>query len=529
MSHLRKFVFHRGEIGHYKFGRFYSDSFSGIPYELDLGMLIGVGRDDSDASPGGPQKTLRNIVFLHETAHFVHDLSLGTCMETDYLWDSADAALLDIREALRCPVLGQKSHGRLERGGTVSAPLVFLKEQEALADFLLSAPSDLLQFSIAVNPDFGKFQEEVKRLSGLSLMEALVAVQTLSAMTFRARTEEDVTYLANIKETIPILPERLPAVYATPRRLFDKTVGRMLRIGTEYYTDAWPQSYANSPRAISDEAFIYLADMALHIPPCEYSIASRIQKGLNSWQDFMPAYRFVREIDTILRTGFFPPLEEGTASNQFYRTVFDFVAQKLHWPSYEETNAAWLVKLKKYKEARQEAADGYRFRLLGEKHLRPADIVASDSVEACMKQIIPIFHLTPTGLKVITGYASSESPTFVTYLEMPDMNPYVTMSMNLPPWKDMPSDGTYDDLAAEVHNRVLFRQEIAYRILMRELKNAVLHCSHFTCPFAGFGCAVASKACQAMTRLDSVPSEQCCLRFYAERRQINLSYFVWSQ
>ena len=107
-------------------GLFYSESFSGLPYELDLVFPKGVCREDeyhfseqhyryplessrpapkltvilpynyaqrSGKSCGGPQKTMRLIVLLHEASHFVHDLTLGACLVRDSVLDRAEVMI----------------------------------------------------------------------------------------------------------------------------------------------------------------------------------------------------------------------------------------------------------------------------------------------------------------------------------------------------------------------------------------------------------------------------------------------------
>ena len=533
----QKYNLQQEEIGCYRLGRFFSESFSGIPYENDISAPIGIGREDSFnpyvADPGGPQKTFRIIVLLHETAHLVHDLSLGACMEVDYLTDKGLGAFLEIlhripaTDPILCPILKGKGRNHLKQTQGVVQALTLLEDSESLANALLSHPSDLQQFAGHVNSVFTRFPNQLEQISGQSLLEGIVAVKTLVSITLRIKNGDDISYLEGLKESTQLLPERLPTIYTAARKLFDGTIGEMLGISTKYYEDAWPRSYSSSPRSISDEGFLYLADMALHIPPFEYLIKS-IREGRNQLDDFIPAKRFLREIDALLRKGYFPPIDDCTSSNQFYRTVFDFLAKELGWPSYEETNFAWLAKITAYKQARQEAVDGYRFRMLSEKHQRPSEIVMTDAFDACMKQLIPIFHLTPIGLKKLGGFAT-ESHRVYTPFEERDIGPYFAMARALPLWKDAPREATIDVLPAEWQNQDLFRQEIVYRIVARELKDAVLYDSHFKCPLAGLGCDVSLNECQSITRLDTIPKERCCVRFYTEQKQLKPSRICWLQ
>src|SRR5262249_45477680 len=83
----------RMNLGSYQIGRYYSTSFSGMPGEFELlHAHKGVGRtpnmllkDDS----GGWQKTMRIAALLHETTHYLHDLSLGACVAADELRDQS--------------------------------------------------------------------------------------------------------------------------------------------------------------------------------------------------------------------------------------------------------------------------------------------------------------------------------------------------------------------------------------------------------------------------------------------------------
>jgi hypothetical protein len=145
-----------------------------------------------------------------------------------------------------------------------------------------------------------------------------------------------------------------------------------------------------------------------------------------------------------------------------------------------------------------------------------------------MKQLIPILHLTPTGIKILGGYAIGDRRYFTPF-EISDMMPFYMMGKDLPLWKDLPPGATVNDLHTEIGNQELFRQEIVYRIIAAELKEAVLYSDHFKCPFAKGGCSVASKSCQSITRLDTIPTNGCSVRFYAEQKQLNLSRITWSQ
>src|SRR5215469_15871783 len=87
-------------IGSYLPARFYSLSKLGVPHEPGLYSVKGVGRATEFSPavgevPGGVATTIRLVVLLHETSHYLHDLSLGACMASDCALDQSFGALLE--------------------------------------------------------------------------------------------------------------------------------------------------------------------------------------------------------------------------------------------------------------------------------------------------------------------------------------------------------------------------------------------------------------------------------------------------
>jgi hypothetical protein len=73
-------------FGQYQLGLFYSETFTGEvfnPFD-PLSSLTGVAKDNI-------QETLQLVILLHETAHYVHDLSLGACLNNDFILDESAA------------------------------------------------------------------------------------------------------------------------------------------------------------------------------------------------------------------------------------------------------------------------------------------------------------------------------------------------------------------------------------------------------------------------------------------------------
>ena len=136
--------FHDLTVGCYRPGQFYSEAICGVPWEQDFLFPGGVGREDccglqhtingnihesiiiqpwglpaeAGTSRGGPEKTRRLIILLHETSHLLHDLSLGVCMVLDSILDITSAMVLDcvkslsLEKEIQCPLLSDGSSPR---------------------------------------------------------------------------------------------------------------------------------------------------------------------------------------------------------------------------------------------------------------------------------------------------------------------------------------------------------------------------------------------------------------------------------
>jgi hypothetical protein len=527
--------FQQENIGFYKHGRFYSWSFSGEPYELDLMHLRGVGRESCTTQfgkvSGGLQKTMRLIVLLHETSHLVHDLSLGMCLDYDYVLDQSNAVLIAaVRElsskgTIRCPLLSSDNRYQWLHDAELHQKFTEIEIMENALHRLLIHPPDLASYCVNLSPAFSRSQSNLEVLSGLSLLEGLVAAKTLTALTDRVEDEADVRYLQENKDSLPILLETLPEVYSVARRVYDETIGVRLFNGATFLDDQLPRNHLQPP-SLSEIGFVYIADIALHIPPSELTV-KRIDIGRNAAEDFIPAYRFCKAIASIVRNGCFPP---GDILNpgRYYNQLYDFFAsdKELRWPTINETNSAWKLKLALFKKARREAADGYRFRMLVERDQKPHSIVMGDPLIACGRQFIPVFHLTPNMFKTLQSYMV-ENRWYVAPFEIPDMAADKFFWKDYELWKDIPAPGSLKDLAGESDNQLLFRQEIVYRSLCRELYSAMLYKHSFSCPFAQGGCSVAVAGCQEITHLDDIPKSNCCLRGYLNQDKLMPSRIMW--
>lgn len=530
----------QGEIGSYKSGVFYSTATEGIPWEADLLFPSGVGREKSHFTgkgtvTGGPQKTKRLFTFFHETAHYVHDLSLGTSIARDLLLDEAGAILLLVladatqHGTVRCPISLDDVNSLPKGAPNQRDALAHVLDRRRFAKSLLNEAPKKEWFGAGLWADLQGFAEDVGAVNGLSLLEGIVATKAAIALWERAGSAEDLWYLLKGKKAI--LPEHQPEVYRRARRLFDRAIGSPL-LGTEGYTaDDWPTDYDGSLRRLGDVAFLMLADVALHVPPPSY-VLYRVQSGQNALVDFSPGFRFCFAIAALRHLGGFPPYPDDAgadATHQFYRDLFDLVSlsSSRPWPDFETTSAAWLQKMDERKRQRQSASDGYRFRLLVERELRPSDIVQGDAIVACALQDIPIFHLTPSGYKRLRVIAGKDDWVVAPW-DQASMYVYETFHRETKPWRDSTLATTVAGALESGTDKVnQLEQEIVHRAFFMALQRATLDRPYMSCPFAGHGCDAAVPGCTHIMNLGTIPTKRCALRDYLTLHEIEPSRITW--
>ncbi len=527
-----------GEIGLYKLGRFYSLSFSGFPYESDLIRPRGVGREDYKTvqfgtARGGLQKTMRLIVLLHETSHFVHDLSLGAYLATDSALDQSSGLLFAALQlmgrtgaTIHAPLFGRDVSNAVS--GDTGTLLSLIGYLEDFVKHMWEHPPGLVSYCQNSLPFFEHVADLLPELSGVSLMEGLVATKTLIALSDRISGIQDAEYLHRSKFDLQILPEQLSATYRVAREIFDRTVGELIAPNCPQTEDVWPLGYSTSLRFLRDIGFLYLADIALHVPPAEFS-NSQIERGLNTAEDFNPTFRFCKALVAILRNGGFPPDDPSEDASEYYIRVFDTIAQDpAHkWPTFADTNQLWKEFLAELKMTRGEAAEGYRFRMICERERRPHWTVMGDALLACSRQGIPIFHLTPAGFKAIKilfdGHNWMCVPGEWPHLPVWDM--FQTMR---PLWKDIPPNQDIRTARDEIGNELLFTQEMIYRSICTQLRSSLLYGDSFSCPFWPGSCKPGIPGCAGVKSFSDAPSDSCCARIHLAQSRLLDANVIWS-
>jgi hypothetical protein len=175
-------------------------------------------------------------------------------------------------------------------------------------------------------------------------------------------------------------------------------------------------------------------------------------------------------------------------------------------------------------------SDGYRFRLLVERRMRAFNLFTMPPYLVCGQQMVPIVHLTPTGLKILRFVwpQNDEGTIFVMPFEFPTLAPIELMGIDAISW--VPVDGPVSiPEAVEIEGKRIptYLQEIAMRATGRALQSAMLEKDRLSCPWVDRGCAVAQPKCQSIHVLNELPREGCAMRRYLGAKGITPERLVW--
>jgi hypothetical protein len=212
----------------YRTGQFWSWANSGEAREWVLVQDKGVGQGD-------PDQTKRLIVFLHETSHYLHDLSLGACIAADYAREESVAALmaglhtLSVRNArVLAPLTKSGEMARWLADAELKPVAECAREREDWIEATWTRTPPALFEYCARRKFFAEALDCVANLTGEAVCEGLVAAKTLWALNDRIGSYADIKYLDTIKHTLQVFPENLPPLYNIARRIYDVGFGDLL-------------------------------------------------------------------------------------------------------------------------------------------------------------------------------------------------------------------------------------------------------------------------------------------------------------
>ena len=558
-------------IGSYEPGtflmRYYLKNF---PYESAIFIPFSVGDEESNdiysQPPGGEMTTERILTYIHECNHYIHDLSLSSCISEDYLRDEITyfaKIAPDLFPEIKYPIFGpdSKVHNQelaLTEWNKEISYRIYLEH------FLFNNShtfSDSPKYSFLFNEQFTKLTIR-KGLSNKDLLEGYVHYKSAIDLLRRAIITNKCDYVYQFKNDHNIYPynydesnstidfsqiyEDSKYTYHIARVLYTYYLSNFgWKMAFAYLNTKWPHNYGkeNSMWSTLDTGFLMLLDIALTIPPVAY-IMKYVEDGTYCIEDFSPVHRFLMALHIIKEYDRFPDSKEG---EPYYVTLFNMIAQhpSARWLSYDETIGGWNIFLDRVKKESGDTSAGYRYRAFLQKFSEFHNFFLSMPSEILKKTAIPLISLVRGGgIKIIRLLGNHNIP----YEGFFDV--YGLFKMPFVKWEDCNPDTSMPEyMKNEMEHGNSLMREIIYRTISHNITDSILYRDGFTCSFYHsdyfeekqkqesnynpklpphlFCYAMDRCKCCKVNNLQMLPIEGCAVREYLILMKYNISSIKW--
>lgn len=483
------------QFGSYKYGHYYV-SVSDVPPYFDdvlkdmVGLIKGIGLFDVS-------KTAQIVSCLHETNHLIHDLYLGTYLNIDYMldeaWNRSQQLFQTLKTKSSIPIpINQESLSTAER---------WLYEE------IVAAHEKIENALSTAYPIYTSGEEDPTYLSGTDIIECVTVLKTMYGFNQMIEKEEHVAYINDIIEDVPLMFEQLPANYYAAYAFFEKHI--QLTPGYFGRNRHWHDFQTNSNFLLNDTAFFIVSEVAFHVPPI-YVIQELVRSGRNTEEDFLPVFRFARIVSLINRHPGFPP-HDAANPIPFFGQFYNWVADNLGWPDFNNTEQDWHNYLMHFRETRGWMADGYKFRVYHSRYEVLNTFFHRNPYSLFEQNALPLFVFTTNGLRSLRYFGSLVS--FYPFDGFPvDWLPDRAVKK----WENAPQ-GSPANVVEELEKATSFLNEIITRTMNRFLiKKIIGKEENAACPWCYQGCSSARPACQRLTTLKHVETNVCILKKYLE-------------
>lgn len=543
--------------------RYYLKNF---PYERAVQIPLSVGDVDAQdvysQAPGGEMTTERIMTYIHECNHYIHDMSLSSCVADDYLIDENSAYVKAASEM--CPHITYPIFGK----DTINHNLIHIPEgwfnkmssnlyiKDLFFDRHHSSSEVPKYYSL-----FGKRYLQLTEGKGLSyqeLLEGYVYYKTANDLMSRARLTGKYDYIQKFKNKIQLYPYsfdeensciNISRIYSNSSYVYH--IARVIymsvlkefdwRKALSYLNNDWPKGYDEKDNiwSVLDCGFFLLLDIVLTIPPISY-IPSLCENTELCLEDFSPVHRFLLAMHIIRENNGFP---DATPGELYYITLFNMIAKnpKAKWLDYESTIYVWDNFFKKTLEVTGDTSAGYRYRMFRHKFSKFHKFFLNIPSEILKETTTPLFSLVRGGgLKILRQFGNHYMP----YEGLFDV--YELFKMPFVKW--MEYDNVKDYIKQEMEHGQSLMREVVYRMISRNISDALMWRDHFTCCFYAEeydkarqrGDSYNSKLsphlfCRSMDKckccdikdIQQLPKQNCAVREYLEKTHYNISNLKW--
>jgi len=494
--------------GRYQIGRFYFQLLGKHNDEFRQGQMVHPKKDDLYYNS-------RLFTVYHELIHYLQDLSLGICMQSDYMMDESMGILFNHLRGNRTQINFLNHTQCNELDAFRMAKESYLNSQQIVE----KRESIKFNFSQHSDTDF--------ELSSLNLIETSACIRTLFSICSALNDPNDHStnsYLNDFVKELKLAPELMSDEYASAYEIFIKTIVEQV-YKKQPEERIFPFDYLNSKeyRKFIDINFLILSQIALDIPP--YGCCHILDEN-STYPDecYSPNLRFKRIIELIVKKGRFPDFDQ-VRYNNFYEQLFDYIADELNWPNYKITNIEWKLFLLFLRDETGIHSAGYRYRSRYEKLSSPYNFIIYDNPYNILgKTMAPLFYLSDSGFTIQRFIGEGPGSFYFpfTFDEMP-----LTTFLS-PPFKKWKSVNGPANIEEEFDKHIIFGQEMLFRILEREFQYSVFEGKKLLCPLSRGACKNAEGNCKNITSFREKNINNCYFKsIFNNTLQIPMDNLFW--
>lgn len=447
----------------------------------DAVHIFSVG-DIIDEIPKNRNNILKSMyTIFHETTHLVQDFTLGSEILRDILYDNICAKSFE------------------KRGVQVPLSLRQLQDYNIDKDIITQQKiyDKIYKGFIKVNMGNNEFI----KIGTTDLVEAYALAKAFYYM-IQAEPES----VKDNKMNIDFHNSNERDIYKKAWSVFAKTLA--------FVKEPYMGGSLCREQLLDMIGFLFICDIALHIPVTVLELSTDRCPGYT-----LPYIRFMCIVETLIQNKGYPDAIEG---EDFYVTLFDFIARCNGWPTFQETNDGWCFFLGKFMERGFMVSDGYRMFGLEYKKNNANKVVCEPPGIFLRENYIPVLVRYYKRNDSFFEYVCLNHIGNLVYMDSSPINPlrdpYEIMKQEVfcNTWN---AESFFDEISKKtgslwpLQTHPAFLREIFCRIISKEFCSAVKENTPFFCPLVNLRCLSKTDSCCCLNNFTKLP-EHCCLAIW---------------
>ena len=281
----------------------------------------------------------------------------------------------------------------------------------------------------------------------------------------------------------------------------------------EYLKNSVPHGYSpNSKAELMHSTMRCVMETALNIPGDSY-VVSKMLSGEYNIEVFSPVHRFYAILQLLHTNNGCPDAIKGES---YFKTFYDWVAEKLGWPNVTTLNASMNQCLCERLNRGGEVITGYQIRAFDYKVSNWSAACQYPPMQFLLLLNVPVLTVSPHGasVKSFVGGMACDSGTLVSVYnrffcgEVQKFQPVAE------------SDETKEKIRKTLENGRHALYEMVRRLMAREVTMTYLRTGKYQCPFSENGCPHSSAECRSFSDFGMVTAKCDMIIFRKENKSL---------